>query len=157
MMVGKLLTVGGIALTLTLGACSSGGGSSAQSGGPTTVDSGGPTTTQPEGPTTTTSDGPTTSAGSGPSEDLCATVGKLGKSVAAIRGASPAEARAKLDDIKQDYDEVKKAAAGDLSVQAGDVGQAMADLGNGDGAGGSQGADKLAEAYDRLDAATDCP
>jgi hypothetical protein len=149
MRVGKLLTVSGIALTLALGACSSDGGPSAQSGGPTTTEPGGPATTQP--------DGPTTSTGTGPSEDLCATVGKLGKSIAAIRGGSAAQSRAMLDALQQDYEEVKKAAAGEVSIEAGDVGQAMADLENGSGADRSRAAAKLARAYGRLDAATDCP
>ena len=156
MRVVKLLTVGGIALTLTLGACSSDSGPSAQSGGPTTTEPGG-TTTRPDGPTTTAAEGPTTSAGEGSSADLCATVGKLRKSIAAIRGASPKEAQAKLDAIQQDYEAVKEAAGGALSVQAGDVGQAMADLENEAGTGGSQASDKLATASDRLGAAADCP
>jgi hypothetical protein len=149
MRVGKLLTVSGIALTLALGACSSNGGPSAQSGGPITTEPGGPATTQP--------DGPTTSTGTGSSEDLCATVGKLGKSIAAIRGGSAAQSRAMLDALQQDYEEVKKAAAGEVSIEAGDIGQAMADLENGSGADRSRAAAKLARAYGRLDAATDCP
>lgn len=152
MRVGKLLTVSGIALTLALGACSSNGGPSAQSGGPITTEP-----AQPDGPTTTEPDGPTTSTGTGPSEDLCATVGKLGKSIAAIRGGSAAQSRAMLDALQQDYEEVKKAAAGEVSIEAGDVGQAMADLENGSGADRSRAAAKLARAYGRLDAATDCP
>jgi len=149
MRVGKLLTVSGIALTLALGACSSNGGPSAQSGGPITTEPGGPATTQP--------DGPTTSTGTGSSEDLCATVGKLGKSIAAIRGGSPKDAQAKLEAIQEDYEAVKQAAGGELSIQASDVGQAMAELENEAGTGGAQGSEKLAKAYDRLDAAAACP
>jgi hypothetical protein len=151
----KLLTVAGIALTLTLGACSSDGGTSAQSGGPTTTEPAG-ATTGPDGPTTTSAGGPTTSAGEG-SSDLCATVGKLGKSIAAIRGGSPKDAQAKLDAIQEDYEAVKQAAGGELSIQAGDVSQAMAELENEAGTGGAQGSEKLAKAYDRLDAAAACP
>jgi ABC-type phosphate transport system substrate-binding protein len=149
MRAGKLLTVSGLALMLTLAGCGSGGGPSAQSGGPTTAESGVPTTTR--------SDGSTTSAAAEPTKDLCATVNKLGKSVAAIRSGSPAESQAKLDAAREDYEAVKRAAAGELSIQAGDVGQAMTDLENEMGASGPQAADKLAQAYDRLDAATDCP
>jgi hypothetical protein len=156
MRVVKLLTVGGIALILTLGACSSDSGPSAQSGGPTTTEPGG-TTTRPNGGTTIPAEGPTTSAGGGSSADICATVGKLGKSIAAVRGDSPKEAQAKLDAIQQNYEAVKRAAGGELSIQAGDVGQAMADLENEASTGGSQASDKLAKAYDRLDAAAGCP
>jgi hypothetical protein len=149
MRAGKLLTMSGIALILTLAGCGSGGGSSAESGGPATAKSGVTTSTQ--------SDGPTTSAGAGPTKDLCATVNKLGKSIAAIRSGSPAETQANLNAAREDYEAVKRAAAGDLSIQAGDVGQAMTDLKDKKGANGSQAAESLAQAYDRLDAATDCP
>ena len=149
MKAGKLMTVSGIALMLTIAGCGSGGGPSAQSGGPTTAETGVPTSTQ--------SDGPTTSAAAGPTKDLCATVNKLGKSIAAIRNGSPAESQAKLDAALEDYEAVKQAAAGDLSIQAGDVGQATTDLEDKRVANGSQAADRLAQANDLLDAATDCP
>lgn len=157
MRMGKLLTVGGIAMILTLGACSSDGDPSAQSGGAPTTEPGGQTTTQPDGPTTTESDGPTTSNGAGPSDDLCATVGKLGRSIAAIPGGSAAETRAKLDAVQQDYEEVKKAAGGEVSIEAGELGQAMAELESGSASDRSRAATKLSRAYGRLNAATDCP
>jgi hypothetical protein len=140
MRVGKLLIMGGTAFALTLTAC--GSGSPSPSAGSAAA--------------ATTSTVPGTSTSARPA--LCVALERLGRSIRAADDTdSMAEFRAQVEAAREDYEAVQKAAAGEFSVQAGELDQAMADVQEGSKASRAETATKLARGYERLNAATACP
>lgn len=128
MRVGKLLIMG-TAFALTLTACGSGDPS-------------------PSAATTSTSARPA----------LCVALDKLRESIRAVDDTdSMAEFRAQVEAAREDYEEVQEAAAGELSVQAGELDQALANPQGGSSESRAEAAGKLARGYERLNSASACP
>lgn len=103
-------------------------------------------------------DSPTASTSTSARPALCAALGELGKSIRAVDDAdSMSEFRAQVEAARDDYDAVREEAAGAYSVQAGELDAALANVEGGSQASRAETAAKLAQGYERLDAAVSCP